>query len=111
MGGDYAGRWDAQSAGQGLGELPCILQADVLTGTSPAEPLGIPPQRPAVGAEKTAQPPARQGIAGVSLALTQLRHPAGRQPQPQTLQQLLGGLKLGGTQCRGIPLRRRGFVD
>ncbi len=68
------------------------------------EEAGISPGGLAIRAPVAAQRPARQLLAGVPLALTEMLEPVGAVPSLQSRQQIDGARALGGPEGRGVPL-------
>ena len=69
------------------------------------------PDRLAVGAPVEREGPARQGLAGIPLALAVVQQAAGREALAQAADQLVGERALGGADGVGVPLAGLEIVD
>ncbi len=104
VGGPHEFGGKAQGGGELGGEAARILvRGRGLAGEAGQQRLALPQGR-AVAPPEAGERPARQGLAGIPLALAEVQHAAGREAPPQPVQEVRGELQLAGGVGREVPL-------
>ena len=106
IGGQAARRWSAERADDRGGELARLARLGAARRPWVVEQCRVGPQRGAVGAPEQADLPARQGLAGIPLALAAMLEPGLGPAVTQAAGQRGGEATLVGSVCGDGPLGR-----
>ena len=100
-----------QAAREGFEKLPRVLRRVTVIFAVLGDEAGVLPDGNAVLAPVAAERPARQRLAGIPLALSEMQQAAGRKTLAQPAQQFHGALAFHRAQRGGGPFGSVGVVE
>ena len=101
----------AQFCGDGLQQRLRLRRRHAAIGSLGGDQGGVMPDRLAVAPPVQRKGPARQGFAGIPLALTVMQETARRETVAQPADQVIGKEAFGGADGIGVPFARLEIID